>query len=62
VEHNQLVVQVDFQLMDIQEQLALNSKVEIQRMKVAAAVVATSVAVVAEITPVVQVDQALLHF
>jgi hypothetical protein len=48
--------------MDIQEQLALNSKVEIQRMKVAAAVVATSVAVVAEITPVVQVDQALLHF
>ena len=62
MEHKQLVASAVFLLMVIQEQRALHIKVEIQRMKAVAVVEATSAVVEAEITPVVQVDLAMLHF
>jgi hypothetical protein len=62
VEHNPLVVQVVFPIMDIQEPLVLHTKVEIQRMKAAAVVVVTSAAVVVETTLVVRVDLVILHY
>jgi hypothetical protein len=62
VEHNPLVVQVVFPIMDIQEPLVLHTKVEIRAMKAAVVVVVTSAAVAVEITQVVLVDLATPHF
>jgi hypothetical protein len=62
VEHNPLVVQAVFPIMDTQEPLVLHTKVEIRAMKVAAVVVVTSVVVEVEITQVVLVDLATSHF
>jgi hypothetical protein len=62
VERNPLVVLVEFPATDTQELPALHTKVEIQRMKAAAAAVATSAVAVAEITLVVLADLVTLHF
>jgi hypothetical protein len=61
VEHRPQVEQVGIQSMVIPELLALNIKVEIQKMKEAAAAAATSAAAVAATTLAVVVGQVMSH-
>jgi hypothetical protein len=62
VELKPQAVLVAFLLTDIQEQLVLQSKVAIQRMKAAAAVVVTLAVAAVATTPVVLVDPVTSHY
>jgi hypothetical protein len=62
VELKPQAVLVAFLLTDIQEQLVLHSKVAIQRMKAAAAVVVTLAVAAVATTPVVLVDPVTSHY
>jgi hypothetical protein len=62
VERKPQAVLVGFLITDIQEQLVLHFKVEIQEMKAAAVVVVTLAAAAVETTLVVRVDLVILHY
>jgi hypothetical protein len=62
VERKLRAVLVASLITDIQEQLVLHSKVEIQEMKVAVAVAVTLAVAVAVTTPVVLVDLVTSHY